>query len=275
MKLFDNRKRLAMLLSVFVLISSVYLGREASQSSLPEASSDDQQTLVINALGDSITYGSGTEDAGNVYANQVGQNLGADKVNNYGVPSSPISNTENPALSREENENLSFLKRADNMDKDADLIFVFGGVNDYSLNVPMGDVNDSSSSTFSGSLNLLFHTLENEYPKSSIIALTPLKRYDQTGANDAGYELEDYANQINTIADKYDRVNSIDLFHASELDFTEGNNKELLVDGLHPNDEGQTRIAEYITATLTAALPVGISQKSRFDSRFRQMIATF
>ena len=266
---FNKRKWLALLLSVFVLASAVYLNGCTTGSAAASEPSD-PSTLVINALGDSITYGSGTEDSSNVYVNQVGENLGADKVNNYGIPSSTISNTENPALSEEENENLSFLDRAGTMDKDADIIFVFGGVNDYSLNVPMGDENDSSSTTFSGSLNLLFHELENEYPKSSIIALTPLKRYDQTGANDVGYELEDYANQINTIADKYERVSSIDLYHASELDFTEGENKNLLVDGLHPNDEGQTRIAEYITASLSTVGLAGYSRKSWFrNTKFR------
>ena len=94
-----------------------------------------------------------------MYVNQVAEVLGADKVNNYGLPSSPISDTVNPALSEEENENLSFLSRAPEMEKDADIIFVFGGVNDYSLNVPMGDDDDDSAETFSGSLNLLFLSL--------------------------------------------------------------------------------------------------------------------
>lgn len=272
MNLFNKRKWLALLLSIFVLASAVYLSGCTSKDT--DTSSTRDSSLVINALGDSITYGSGTDDSGNVYVNQVAKVLGADKVNNYGLPSSPISDTVNPALSEEENENLSFLSRAPKMEKDADIIFVFGGVNDYSLNVPMGDDDDDSAETFSGSLNLLFSGLEHDYPKSRIIALTPLKRYDQTGTNKEGYELEDYANQINTIADKYPQVDSIDLYHAEELDFTHGDNKDYLVDGLHPNDDGQTKIASYVTAALASFGEVPIIRRNWLKLKFRDLLAS-
>lgn len=272
MNLFNKRKWLALLLSIFVLASAVYLSGCTSKDT--DASSTRDSSLVINALGDSITYGSGTDDSSSVYVNQVAEVLGADKVNNYGLPSSPISDTVNPALSEEENENLSFLSRAPEMEKDADIIFVFGGVNDYSLNVPMGDDDDDSAETFSGSLNLLFSGLEHDYPTSKIIALTPLKRYDQTGANDEGYELEDYANQISTIADKYAQVDSIDLYHAEELDFTHGDNKDYLVDGLHPNDDGQTKIADYVTASLASISGIPIIRRNWLKLKFRDLLAS-
>lgn len=272
MNLFNKRKWLALLLSIFVLASAVYLSGCTSKDT--DTSSTRDSSLVINALGDSITYGSGTDDSGNVYVNQVAKVLGADKVNNYGLPSSPISDTVNPALSEEENENLSFLSRAPKMEKDADIIFVFGGVNDYSLNVPMGDDDDDSAETFSGSLNLLFSGLEHDYPTSKIIALTPLKRYDQTGTNKEGYELEDYANQINTIADKYPQVDSIDLYHAEELDFTHGDDKDYLVDGLHPNDEGQTKIADYVTASLASIRGIPIIRRNWLKLKFRNFLAS-
>ena len=160
------------------------------------------------------------------------------------------------------------------MEKDADIIFVFGGVNDYSLNVPMGDDDDDSAETFSGSLNLLFSGLEHDYPTSKIIALTPLKRYDQTGANDEGYELEDYANQISTIANKYAQVDSIDLYHAEELDFTHGDNKDYLVDGLHPNDDGQTKIADYVTASLASISGIPIIRRNWLKLKFRDLLAS-
>ena len=272
MNLFNKRKWLALLLSIFVLASAVYLSGCTSKDT--DTASSQDSSLVINALGDSITYGSGTDDSSSVYVNQVAEVLGADKVNNYGLPSSPISDTVNPALSKEENKNLSFLSRAPEMEKDADIIFVFGGVNDYSLNVPMGDDDDDSAETFSGSLNLLFSGLEHDYPTSKIIALTPLKRYDQTGANDEGYELEDYANQISTIADKYAQVDSIDLYHAEELDFTHGDNKDYLVDGLHPNDDGQTKIASYVTAALASFGEVPIIRRNWLKLKFRDLLAS-
>ena len=246
MNLFNKRKWLALLLSIFVLASAVYLSGCTSKDT--DTASSQDSSLVINALGDSITYGSGTDDSSSVYVNQVAKVLGADKVNNYGLPSSPISDTVNPALSEEENENLSFLSRAPEMEKDADIIFVFGGVNDYSLNVPMGDDDDDSAETFSGSL--------------------------KTGANDEGYELEDYANQISTIADKYAQVDSIDLYHAEELDFTHGDNKDYLVDGLHPNDDGQTKIASYVTASLASISGIPIIRRNWLKLKFRDLLAS-
>ena len=213
-----------------------------------------EQTFVINALGDSITYGSCTSGEDSIYVNQIASALGADNVNNYGLPSSPVSNTVNPALSPQENQNLSFLERYPSMSKDADLIFVFGGVNDYSLNVPIGEANDSSVHTFSGALNTLFAGLVEQYPDSRIIALTPIQRSDRTGSNDAGYNLEDYANCVTSIAGNYDQVDSIDLYHAPELNFsTEEASSAYLADGLHPNDAGQKKIAEYVLGVMAAA----------------------
>ncbi len=210
--------------------------------------------LVINALGDSITYGSGTSSEDSIYINQIGTVLGADAVNNYGLPSSPVSNTINPALSPQENQSLSFLERYTSMSKDADIVFVFGGVNDYSLNVPLGDENDTSSSTFSGALNTLFQGLIEQYPDSKIIALTPIQRSDQTGTNEAGHELEDYANCVTDIARNYKEVDSIDLYHAPELNFSsEEASSAYLTDGLHPNDAGQEKIAQYVLGIMSAS----------------------
>ena len=78
MNLFNKRKWLALLLSIFVLASAVYLSGCTSKDT--DTSSTRDSSLVINALGDSITYGSGTDDSGNVYVNQVAKVLGADKV---------------------------------------------------------------------------------------------------------------------------------------------------------------------------------------------------
>ena len=108
--------------------------------------------------------------------------------------------------------------------------------------------------TFSGALNTLFAGLVEQYPDSRIIALTPIQRSDRTGSNDAGYNLEDYANCVTSIAGNYDQVDSIDLYHAPELNFsTEEASSAYLADGLHPNDAGQKKIAEYVLGVMAAA----------------------
>ena len=93
--------------------------------------------LTVNFLGDSITEGTGVINvAENRYDNRLKRmyNLGA--TNNYGIGGTRLAHQEKP--SDKPRYDLCFCGRAYNMDPSADLIVVYGGVNDYILAVAVG-----------------------------------------------------------------------------------------------------------------------------------------
>lgn len=85
---------------------------------------------TINFLGDSITEGVGVSDINNNrYDNRLKSLLGLKKVNNYGIGGTRIAHQYFP--SEKPRYDLCFCGSAYNMDKGADVIVVYGGVNDY------------------------------------------------------------------------------------------------------------------------------------------------
>ena len=61
--------------------------------------------------------------------------------------------------------------------KDADIIVVFGGTNDFGHgNAPFGEFADRETDTFCGSMHTLCQTLMQTHPKATVIFMTPLHR---------------------------------------------------------------------------------------------------
>lgn len=194
---------------------------------------------VINFLGDSITYGAGTTGQDHTYASILGKTLHA-KVNNYGISGTTLAcNSQAP-----------FTFRYTNMDQNANMIFVFGGTNDFCMDVPIGEAGDTSFTTFYGGLNTLMAGLKAKYPNASLVFLTPIKRtyyIPWNHKNNVNATLEDYRNAILTMGNLYG-IKVIDLYPVEDLDFTK--KQEYMPDGLHPNDAGQEKIAAYIFTQL-------------------------
>ena len=83
---------------------------------------------TINFLGDSITEGHGASCYEKSFVYKVGQTLNV-KVNNYGIGGTRFAKQAKPSLvSRWD---LDFCSRVDDLDKSADLVFVFGGTNQW------------------------------------------------------------------------------------------------------------------------------------------------
>ena len=128
--------------------------------------------LVWNCLGDSITFGAGT---GTQYHEFIKRRTGC-ITRNYGINSSTIGTefssswTCNPMC-----------ERYTAMDNNADIISVFGGVNDAGGSTPttMGDMSSTETNTFYGAYKTLIEGLINKYPNKIICAFTPLKAADE------------------------------------------------------------------------------------------------
>lgn len=211
------------------------------------------KTLLF--LGDSITAGSGVSGKEETYWYRLGQKTGAACIG-YGVGGTRIAEQQQP----DSFETLgNFCTRAQQMQKTADAIIVFGGTNDYGHgDAPLGTPQDRTPKTFYGALHTLILYLLNAYPTAQIVFLTPLHRvgesnrlYNERGMRLSG-NLQAYVDIILAVCGEYG-LPVLDLFRTSGLQPNVPIIKETFVpDGLHPNAAGHRRLAERLESFLKA-----------------------
>lgn len=204
----------------------------------------------VNFLGDSITEGCCATRPELGYVEVVKRIGGLAAARNYGISGTRIARQHSPYLYPEFDRD--FCIRAAEMDRDADLVLVFGGTNDYGHgDAPLGSSDDQTTDTFCGALNALCKLLKERFPRAVIVLLTPLHRGDEAVPNkNSGATLEDYVNLIRAAAKRHE-LPLLDLFETSSIrahipEVTD----RLTVDGLHPNDEGHAILAREIISFL-------------------------
>ena len=194
--------------------------------------------IKINALGDSLTYGDKLKDRSLAYPNVVSAKCGAAVLNGYGLNGSCVAGM-NPAR---------LLDRYPAMERDVNLILVFGGSNDYGGanmdGTQLGAFGDLTGDTFYGGLNLMMCGLKQMYPDGEIVFMTPPRRWAYTRKNKLGYDLGQYAAAIREEASFWG-IRVIDLYSEPGLDFA-GKQASYLVDGLHPNKTGHALIGDCV-----------------------------
>ena len=159
----------------------------------------DLQGKKILFLGDSITQGAGATKKENVYLEVCAKKLGAKAVN-FGVGGTRIAPQITPSVEAFCDE--YFLLRAKKMDKEADLVVVFGGTNDFGHgDAPFGTESDDTDDTFCGALNNLLGYLTRKYPKNKICFVLPTFRYGEENPSGEcgkinGKPLSEYRKQI-------------------------------------------------------------------------------
>ena len=160
--------------------------------------------------------------------------LNLKRINNYGVASTAIGGTDDTDfVNRFLNESLSTYQE---IDSETDLIFIFGGHNDFET---QGNLGDTTNETLYGSLYLLYNGLKEKYPSATIVFATPLQRAEEGGNNfmrGVARIIKDYCDTNN--------IPVIDLYNESGI--TIENSSTYLMDGVHPNDEGYTLVANAI-----------------------------
>lgn len=195
----------------------------------------------IYFLGDSITEGWGASTPEKSYVSLFAQRHKEMEVFNYGRWGTRIARQKTPSESQCMDED--FNTRVAQMPEGADVVIVFGGTNDFGHgDAQFGSLNDDTEWTFCGALNCLFKKLIGKFPKSKIIVMTPLHRDDEALPNMHGKCLIDYVSAIREIADRYS-LEVLDLFNCSGIEGqVSSEEKNYLLDGLHPNDAGHYRI---------------------------------
>ena len=205
-------------------------------------------------LGDSITEGVGTSDIKNVYWMKFSQNDGS-IVYGYGISGTRIAKQKKPY---DPVCPQYFVTRVDSMEKDADVVVVFGGTNDFGHgDAAMGNMSDRTPDTFYGALHNLYITLMEKYKDAQIVVMTPLHRtnenmeYNYNGLRNVA-SLSGYADAIKEVAAYY-AIPVLDLYTVSGIQpEIDSNREKYMPDGLHPSDAGNEviyrKLKEFIKA---------------------------
>lgn len=204
----------------------------------------------INVLGDSISQGINTSKS---YVSDLKTVTGADLVRNYGVAGASISQK---SVDRFEWDNIEpLISSYSRMDREADVIVIFAGVNDWVYGRQLGNDKSVDITTFYGALNTLLTNLRSQYVGATIILVTPLQTdwttrpangvSDSNGKNIEGLFLKDYVDAIKTIAPKY-AVPVLDLYNSMFYPFNKDFKEKYMTDSLHPTRAGHILLADRI-----------------------------
>lgn len=202
----------------------------------------DYSNLNYVAWGDSITYGVDGVNGGrmeNPYPTTVSEALGLKSFENRAVSGATFcSNTVG-----RENMTANVLAYTEH----ADIVSVMLGVNDFAANMPLGTSDDKTNSTIYGSLYLMCEHFKTYYADSFVFFMTPFPYRAGTTKNSEGYLLEDVAEAIKVMADKYNYP-VLDMLGVSGYE-TEMNSAAS--DGLHPSQQyfdvyGAPKIIDFI-----------------------------
>ena len=217
---------------------------------------------VASFLGDSITYGAKTTK---IYHQYLKELVGFSTCNNYGVDGASVTNHYS-----------GICTRYNNVASNSDIIFIFGGTNDFYYNKPLGEwytlsgttrTLNKNVSTFRGALAEICDGLITKFPTKQIVLMTPIHRdrlnNQQTDleANASGLYLDDYVECVKE-AGRIFGIPVIDLNGESGLYPMNTENANAFfseTDKLHPNANGHLKIAKIIQGKLRTILPLDIS----------------
>ena len=147
----------------------------------------------VHFLGDSITEGGGADSKENAFVELFKKAYPKAEITNYGVSGTRIAKTIAKAPVEKFWFDFDFNMRVKDMTKNADLIVVFGGTNDYNFGeAKMGQFGMKDEYTFYGATYSLYERLLVKYPNARILVLTPLHCLGEERANKQGCVLKDY-----------------------------------------------------------------------------------
>ena len=198
---------------------------------------------IINFLGDSITEGVGTSGPDYIYHAVLKKNVGLKEARNYGKSGTKIARllevTKDPF-------DQDFNLRAPEMKKDADIVVVFGGTNDYGhATIPLGTMDNEDITTFYGGMHHLCKYLIKEYVGKTIVFMTPIHRMEEKAFSWSGKssDLVCFVQAIRDVCEYYS-IPVLDMYKESGMN---GNMQvwcdRYMPDGLHPNDFGHDIMA--------------------------------
>ena len=220
------------------------------------------QNKIIDFLGDSITEGSGVTDTqNNRYDNVLKRTAGLAATYNYGIGGTRLAHQSTP--SEKPRYDLCFCGRAYDLNRDADIIVVYGGINDYIHgDAPVGEMGDRTPATFCGAVYFLMNLLRTEYADKTVVFMSPARCYFNEVSSDSpstrpqkradAMPVLGYVNIIKETAKQFD-IPVLDLYHDLGIDPNDPEDRaKYTADGLHFNDAGHQILAAKLKVFLEA-----------------------
>ena len=190
-------------------------------------------------------YGDDFIKNGSGWLNILEKNIGVQIGGVYG----------NRAFGANNTNSLCATDNINNIPKDADYIFVYGGLNDWLNGYSLGEVNEKNDVTVSGGAALLNKRLKEKYSNAEIIYITPCtaaafgrSNFTADGRrNGLGLTVEEYAQAIKEQAEA-DGLRVIDL--NKECGISADNIEQYIPKNgnsqFYPNGDGCKLIGEYL-----------------------------
>lgn len=194
--------------------------------------------LVI--MGDSIAAGTYTGEndwcplsKAKTFGSIVGEKLGFGEVVNLAVNgiSFKCEGSVNPEYSIINQEQKA---------PECDMMIISAGTNDFGIDVPLGEKDDCGDVSFIGAVELVFKRIAENRKNTRVVVVIPYVRKQKE--NKLGLSLDDYRGVLVEKSSKY----GFTVVHGENVEFT----AEEMRDGLHPDDAGHRKIAEYILNNL-------------------------
>ncbi len=208
----------------------------------------------VNFLGDSITEGAGVVDQSNRYDNRLADMCQLSSIHSYGISGSRLAHQIHP--SDNPRYDLCFCGRAYDMEPSADMVVVFGGVNDYIHgDAPFGQLGDTTPATYCGGVYFLMNYLREAYAGKPVVFMTPARCFLRKEVDDlvvsahakkrpGGKPLRAYVDVILETAKGF-HIPVLDLYNDLGLDpHDPAVFDTYTMDGLHFNDAGHAVIAQ-------------------------------
>ena len=181
------------------------------------------------AFGDSITAGDGLENSNYAYPQVVGKELGC-KVTNKSISGSTLADIkERHCIANDVDEVCNGIGMYD-------VISVMGGTNDIWWNPQLGNINDYTTDTIYGSLNIIANELTTTFDEAFIFFMTPIMNTSFERVTDNGYDLEDIANAVIDVGNKYN-VPVLDMYRFGRFEEVKSGMNNPNCDGTHPLKE--------------------------------------
>lgn len=212
-------------------------------------------------LGDSITEGVGVDSVDNTYWKVLERKTGARCVG-YGISGTRIAYQPDEVAALEpyfDGPLPHFVTRVDAMDKDADIVVVFGGTNDFGHGfAPIGSFDDRTDESYYGAMHNLCIKLIEKYPAARIVFMSPMPRFANPDKNplfnDIGLPRKaPFVKYVDVMLEVcgYYSIPVLDLYRTSGISPVLEIHKQMFMpDGLHPNNAGAERLADRLIGFL-------------------------
>ena len=212
-----------------IIISLIFVSESCISSAIPSVPKEDDsvfEELTYVAFGDSITFG-------------------ADYTRNYSQMDNPYPKLVAEELSLLSYKNLAisgavFCKNDLNLvcmtdvilsyTDETDIISIMLGVNDWARSLPLGSIEDNTTSTVYGCLNLIATHLTTTHEHAFSFFMTP---YKTTLVRNEDYVLLDVVNAIKQVAFAYN-IPVLDMYNLGKYELEMYNSDS---DGIHPSEK--------------------------------------